>query len=86
MGENNVSTSTNTDELRVSRAHQTAPLCLSLSAGLSREKSYLPGAKHTFVFPKLYGFPRLDRESKLSVKYVVTFTTQDMVRVDIRSL
>lgn len=87
MGENNVSTSTNTDEPWVSRAHQTAPLRLSLSAGLSRgRRAICPGAKHTFVFPKLYGFPRLDRESKLSAKYVVTVTTQDMVRVDRRSL
>ncbi len=87
MGENNVSTSTNTDELRVRRAHQIAPLCLSLSAGLSKGIwAICPWAKHTFVFPKLYGFPRLDRESKLSAKYVVGFTTQDVVRVDRRSL
>lgn len=62
MRGNNVSTSTNTDELQVSRAHQRALLCLSLSAGLSKgRRAICPGAKHTFVFPKLYGFPRLDR-------------------------
>lgn len=71
----------------MSQPAQTALHCLSLSAGLSKgRRAICPEAKHTFVFPKLYGFPRLDRESKLSVKYVVTFTAQDMVRKDRRSL
>lgn len=87
MGENNVSSSTNTDELWISRAHQTTPLCLPLSAGLSKgRRDICPGVKHNFVFLKLYGFPRLDRQSKLWTKCVVTVITQDMSGADGHSL
>lgn len=62
-------------------------LCLHYQQDyLKGEELSAPGAKHTFVFPELYGCcPRLDREPKLSVKYGIAFTTQDMVRVDRRS-